>query len=81
MDVMQAVVTELQKVHRLSERDAASIAMTVSGVVDMTLKAFTAPGASRCPFRDPLFRMKVDEPCPVCGMLGDMNAKNVCVDP
>ena len=24
----------------------------------------------RCPFIDPEFIMSVDEPCPVCGMLG-----------
>lgn len=78
MDAMQIVVAELQKVHRLSERDAASIALTVQGVVDMVPKP-AGQRVSRCPFDLPDHNISPDEPCPVCGMGSGINAEILCV--
>jgi hypothetical protein len=34
---------------------------------------------AKCPFIDPLFDIEMDEPCPVCGMLGHINSEDKCV--
>ena len=87
MDAMQTVVDELRKIHGMPERDAASIAMTVSGVVDIKIKPNnrgTMHATSKCPFREPTFRMRADEPCPVCGVTSDVSSAEIretCVDP
>jgi hypothetical protein len=79
-EAMRAVVSELQSVHLLSERDAASIAITVSSVVEMRPKnAAGSDKGSKCPFRVRSFSLPLNEPCPVCGML-DTDAVDRCVD-
>lgn len=34
---------------------------------------------AKCPFVDPEFVMEKHEPCPVCGMTGDVDAEDKCV--
>ncbi len=34
---------------------------------------------AKCPFLDPNFDLEVDDPCPVCGMLGGWGAEDKCV--
>lgn len=84
MDAMQTVVVELQKVHGLSERDAASLAITVTSVVSIKLKRKAAPTDSKCPFRNPSFRAMAEDPCPVCGVTSNVSSAEIratCVDP
>jgi hypothetical protein len=45
------------------------------------MRTLDLPDVLSCPFRDPDYTLDLDEPCPVCGMLGHVNADDVCVDP
>jgi len=53
------------------------------GTVDVANVAVAPllPSAARevCPFADPRYRHPLDQPCPVCGMLGDVNAEDKCI--
>lgn len=77
-DTMRTVVAELQKTHQLSERHAASIALTVATVAHMTLRPKVK--GSRCPFNDTAYRIGTNDPCPVCGSLGSLGAPDFCID-
>lgn len=33
---------------------------------------------AKCPFGDPNYMLDVDEPCPVCGMLGLLEDEDLC---
>ena len=83
--VPNEVVDELRIVHGLSERDAASLVMTVMGVATLTLKpAVKKKSGLKCPFRQPDFRMAASAPCPVCGVTSSESSAAIraaCVDP
>lgn len=33
----------------------------------------------KCPFLDPEFNIAVDTPCPICGMTGELEAEDKCL--
>lgn len=34
----------------------------------------------KCPFENPEFQININDPCPVCGMLGNFTDEDKCVD-